>query len=649
MILDQTILKLVKITDRDLELFSQKIALQTQNISIENNEQYEKIELLQNILQKIKVISDAFYNNVSNISDINHIEKIDSISLLNLVDQLPKEPFDYFMVTDNEFPNIVDQSYIEKFLKNIITRYIFILCYYNIIMETLVRIPQAIDTEIYFTSIEGSLTNKIIYSLQTSINKMIDMITLINEKFKFFVRNSSIKIMDSTQNSINMARKSIPEFTEYYYHNEFQPILNKIRRLQKFDFIGLPKEHDTLQNPIRFILGLPGFLINNEIQIKTKYISEANDNTLIKFGALIQSFSNSFIHEELKECFDILKKYLEEFTQDKDKIHNLFDIVLATHMFTNEINQIQLITSEKPNFIVRYWPVGLITILNGPSIVSLIWESRFNILDFVDENVIEFLKGLVYNWIWIPIKGIWATVRHDEGSEIAMMSHATLDSEMDSLCRMVVEVIKDNDPTYFNIINETILIDQIKHGNLNEFMKLYENELNYPIKNIFTGKLIRSILIQVQKTKVDGSLALNGIDKMLKSQQLVFSIMALSPATLIIYFSIKLLTNFIKLNSIWSNVKKYKTKISNNLNNIERLLNYKDFEVNDIPLRNKNHALLIMEISNLYSNGSKVIPKKRKSEWNRDVEELINIRFSNDAKLNVVNRIYHVYSYYFEF
>ena len=36
------------------------------------------------------------------------------------------------------------------------------------------------------------------------------------------------------------------------------------------------------------------------------------------------------------------------------------------------------------------------------------------------------------------------------------------------------------------------------------------------------GDLIRALLIQVQKTKVDVELAVSGIDALLKSQELVF-------------------------------------------------------------------------------------------------------------------------------
>lgn len=44
----------------------------------------------------------------------------------------------------------------------------------------------------------------------------------------------------------------------------------------------------------------------------------------------------------------------------------------------------------------------------------------------------------------------------------------------------------------------------------------------------------RSLLIQVQKVKVDVALAMDGIEKMLKSQQLTFGFVGVAPSMLIL-------------------------------------------------------------------------------------------------------------------
>ena len=46
---------------------------------------------------------------------------------------------------------------------------------------------------------------------------------------------------------------------------------------------------------------------------------------------------------------------------------------------------------------------------------------------------------------------------------------------------------------------------KIKIGDLTPVLKLYENDIKSPIKSAISGTLVRSLLIQVQKTKVCGS------------------------------------------------------------------------------------------------------------------------------------------------
>lgn len=55
-----------------------------------------------------------------------------------------------------------------------------------------------------------------------------------------------------------------------------------------------------------------------------------------------------------------------------------------------------------------------------------------------------------------------------------------------------------------------------------------------PIRSAVGGSLIRTLLIQVQKVKVDVALAMDGIEKMLKSQQLTFGFVGVAPSMLVL-------------------------------------------------------------------------------------------------------------------
>lgn len=182
-------------------------------------------------------------------------------------------------------------------------------------------------------------------------------------------------------------------------------------------------------------------------------------------------------------------------------------------------------------------------------------------------------------------------------------------------------------------------------------MTVYENQLLHPVKSIFTGELLRSILIQIQKMKVDGSIAMNGIDKMLKSQELLFGMIALSPSFLLIYSIGSMVNSLIKWGNVWSHEKVLRMKIKDSLNNVERLLNYNYITKEDSGNETDNHddsyyfnlGLLVMEISNLYRLGYELLPKKLRLQWRKDILELINNDFTNEMKLNTINRIYRYY------
>ncbi|CAE6451208.1 unnamed protein product [Rhizoctonia solani] len=101
-----------------------------------------------------------------------------------------------------------------------------------------------------------------------------------------------------------------------------------------------------------------------------------------------------------------------------------------------------------------------------------------------------------------------------------IISKEGLKSDLDSLERMVISLSTEK----FSYTPEQVaqMSEQIRAGDLTEVMKLYENDIKHPVRSAITGTLIRTLLIQIQKTKVDIDFALTGIDKLLRSQELTF-------------------------------------------------------------------------------------------------------------------------------
>lgn len=79
---------------------------------------------------------------------------------------------------------------------------------------------------------------------------------------------------------------------------------------------------------------------------------------------------------------------------------------------------------------------------------------------------------------------------------------------------------------------------QIRQGDLTPVMQIYEDDIRSPLKSVVGGTLLRTLLVQVQKAKVDIDQALAGIDKLLKSQELTFAFVGVAPAFSVVYVSV---------------------------------------------------------------------------------------------------------------
>jgi nuclear-control-of-ATPase protein 2 len=86
---------------------------------------------------------------------------------------------------------------------------------------------------------------------------------------------------------------------------------------------------------------------------------------------------------------------------------------------------------------------------------------------------------------------------------------------------MVVEFAVDNTGN----LNDTQIQElkaKVREGDLTPVLMAYEKDMKKPFFGAVKGNLIRALLIQIQKTKVDVEVAMGGIDSLLKSQELVF-------------------------------------------------------------------------------------------------------------------------------
>ncbi|GAA5890925.1 hypothetical protein JCM5296_001229 [Sporobolomyces johnsonii] len=181
-----------------------------------------------------------------------------------------------------------------------------------------------------------------------------------------------------------------------------------------------------------------------------------------------------------------------------------------------------------PSPLTRSWPyllsIPLVAFLAGRTI----YANRQSLTKWALDAA-ETAKRFVVDWVVEPVRKILVTVRGGEG--MAIMGRESLRSDLESLERMVVDFGRDE----YHLSPEQLseLAEKVRVGDLTPVLKAWEKDIKSPIRSAVSGSLVRTLLIQVQKVKVDVALAMDGIEKMLKSQQLTFGFVGVAPSMLV--------------------------------------------------------------------------------------------------------------------
>eukprot|EP00741_Cyanophora_paradoxa_P014328 tig00020780_g13819.t1 len=77
------------------------------------------------------------------------------------------------------------------------------------------------------------------------------------------------------------------------------------------------------------------------------------------------------------------------------------------------------------------------------------------------------------------------------------------------------------------------LREQAERGDMSVVMKVYEQELERPLVNAVAGDLLRALLIQIQKVKVESEAAMLQMDQILRANEINIELLATIPALLL--------------------------------------------------------------------------------------------------------------------
>lgn len=221
------------------------------------------------------------------------------------------------------------------------------------------------------------------------------------------------------------------------------------------------------------------------------------------------------------------------FLKPADVAQRLQDVLVqALPGYTSSFNTI-VKQNGKPSALIRYWLPASLLLVSSSTILRIALNRQEEIKTWIRElgqTVIDFWQ----NWVVEPGKKVIGTIRHDESSEVSILSKRSLEGDRSSLERMVVDfaVANPDGPA----LNESQIADiraKVREGDLTPVLKAYEKDMQRPVMGAIRGNLISALLIQVQKTKVDVEVAMSGIDSILKSQELLFGFIGLTPGVLV--------------------------------------------------------------------------------------------------------------------
>ncbi|KAK3323935.1 ATP synthase regulation protein NCA2-domain-containing protein [Cercophora scortea] len=299
----------------------------------------------------------------------------------------------------------------------------------------------------------------------------------------------------------------------------------------------------------------------------------------------------------------------------------------------------------RPSRIIRYWIPAVALLVSSSTILRILVNRQDDIMNWI-RDLGTTTRDFWFNWVVSPIRQIIGTIRHDSSSEIAIMSRDSLKADRDSLERMVVDFATDKPSISVGAssITDAQIAEirfKVREGDVTPVLKAYERDMKQPFVGAIKGDLVRSLLIQVQKTKVDLEVAISGIDALLKSQELVFGFLGLTPGILV---SIGV---FQYLRTIFGSRKGLRRgqrarRSVRVLRKIDRILSEATPSQNNV-ISYKDHGMLVCEVHILRTLVRGVLPGEIEKEFVEDLDELATLQ-GIQVQMRALDRIRWAYA-----
>ncbi|MCJ1470915.1 Nuclear control of ATPase protein 2 [Pseudocyphellaria aurata] len=369
--------------------------------------------------------------------------------------------------------------------------------------------------------------------------------------------------------------------------------------------------------------------------------------TVLRNVTLLELGANEFedtVFTSLDDDPEIVQHGSAEQPSESARLASRLQHLLCNYLPRHVENSRKIVKEHgRPSRIVRYWLPTVLLIFSSTTLLRILFIRKAEIMTWV-RDLVSTAKDFWYNWILEPLKKVIGTIRHDEDSEVALMSKRSLEGDRNSLERMVVDFAQDTSSNNVGLNDEEIadLRAKVKEGDLTPVLKAYEKDLRRPFIGTIRGELIRALLIQIQKTKVDVDIAVGGIDALLKSQELVFGFVGLTPGILVCLGISHWLRGFLGGRNDSTNFRK-QGQVMESLRNIHRILSASTPSANGM-LSYKEHGLLLCQVHVLRQAAQQVLPGQINVEFLEELNDLMDLRAGVERQLRVVDRIRWAYS-----
>lgn len=271
---------------------------------------------------------------------------------------------------------------------------------------------------------------------------------------------------------------------------------------------------------------------------KTVSLMDTLLQNIVTAGDLQMTVFEDRVFGTVAEDPDISVKEYELNTAEKTTVIARRLLAILQERIPWHVTEFSALRNEngRPSKLVRYWLPAVALIASSSTILRILFRRQDDIINWIRE-LGNTTRDFYLNWVVEPVRKIIATIRHDTNSEIALMSRDSLKADRDSLERMVVDFALDKPDIAVgaSTITETQVDEiraKVREGDVTPILRAYEKDLRQPFIGAVRGDLVRALLVQIQKTKVDLEVAISGIDALLKSQELVFGFVGLTPGVL---------------------------------------------------------------------------------------------------------------------